>query len=52
MGYYRRCLGNGARWKEIYDLNADVIGVYRTQSWTWQLQHRALDFSGTVLNIP
>ena len=48
----RRCLGNGARWKEIYDLNADVIestarsrGLGSSSTGHWI-------FPGTVLNIP
>ena len=48
----RRCLGNGARWKEIYDLNADVIestarsrGLGSSSTGHWI-------FPGAVLNIP
>ena len=48
----RRCLGNGTRWKEIYDLNADTIvstarsrGLGSSSTGHWI-------FPGTVLNIP
>ncbi len=48
----RRCLGNGTRWREIYDLNADTIestarsrGLGSSSTGHWI-------FPGTVLNIP
>lgn len=48
----RRCLGNGVRWREIYDLNADVIestarsrGLGSSSTGHWI-------FPGTVINIP
>ena len=48
----QRCLGNGTRWKEIYDLNVDVIestarsrGLGSSSTGHWI-------FLGTVLNIP
>lgn len=48
----RRCLGDGTRWKEIYDLNMDVIestarsrGLGSSSTGHWI-------FPGTVLNIP
>lgn len=48
----QRCLGNGTRWKEIYDLNVDVIestarsrGLGSSSTGHWI-------FPGTVLNIP
>lgn len=48
----RRCLGNGTRWREIYNLNANTIEATARSRGLGSSSTGHWIFPGTVLNIP